>query len=421
MGRLTMGLAALWLTSAAWAASGEGPAVTFHRDVEPILQQNCQSCHRPGEIAPMAFRTYEETRPWAQAIKEAVLLKRMPPWFADSTVDVHYKNDRSLSERQINVLAAWADQGAPQGDPADAPPPVEWTEGWALGEPDLVFELPKPFDVPAEGEVDYHYLVIPSGFEKDTWIQGVEIRPDNRTVLHHVIVYMRPQGSTWMEDAKVGEFYLPTEGKEAKKTDKRFWLSGYAPGLPPKLHEAGRAQMAPAGADFVLELHYTPTGKTQQDQSRFGLTLATEEPSYEVKTKYVADFEFAIPPGAPNHRVDAELEIKEDMTITSFLPHMHLRGKSFEYTAIYPDGREQVLLRVPRYDFNWQLYYDPVEPVLLPAGSKLHATAHYDNSPNNPANPDPTVEVKYGEQSWEEMMFGFFEVEVPVGQTASDD
>jgi hypothetical protein len=408
--------AASLMAAAAFGASKDAKAVTFNKDVLPILQQRCQDCHRSGEVAPMSLLTYEETRPWASAIKEAVLLKRMPPWFADPHASKTFSNDRSLSKEQIETIVAWADAGAPEGDAEARPEPVEFVDGWNVGEPDVTFEMQQEFAVPAEGVVEYQYLVIPSGFTEDKWVERAEIRPGNRAVLHHVIVFVRPPDSTYMSEAKPGKFFVPGDydEKKEKRNDKREFLIGFAPGTVPEELEPGQAKLIPAGSDFVLQLHYTPNGKATTDKSYFGLVFAKRPPEERVVTMAVSTEDFVIPAGAADHRVDAEMKVKNDMTLTAMLPHMHLRGKAFEYRVVFPDGRKETLLRVPRYDFNWQLSYYLEEPIFLPKGSLLECTAWYDNSPNNDANPDPAKEVRYGDQSWEEMMFGFFDASFPV-------
>ena len=410
-------VAASLMTAAGFGATKSSPPVTFNKDVLPILQERCQTCHRAGEVAPMPLRTYEEARPWASAIKEAVLLKRMPPWFADPHASKGFSNDRSLSKQEIETIVAWADGGAAEGDTEAKPEPVEFVDGWNIGEPDVVFEMQKEFEVPAEGVVEYQYLVIPSGFREDKWVERAEIRAGNRAVLHHVIVFVRPPESTYIGEAKAGEFFVPAkydEKKKEKRNDKREFLIGFAPGTVPEELEPGQAKLIPAGSDFVLQLHYTPNGKAATDKSYFGLVFAKEPPQKRVVTMAVSTDDFVIPAGAPNHRVDAQMKIKDDMTLTAMLPHMHLRGKAFEYRVVFPDGRKETLLRVPRYDFNWQLSYYLEEPVLLPKGARIECTAWYDNSANNPQNPDPANEVRYGDQSWEEMMFGFFDASFPV-------
>ena len=402
--------------------AAESRAPTYHRDVAPILQARCETCHRSGEIGPMSLRSYAEVRPWAEAIKESVLLKRMPPWFADSRVGLHFKNDRSLSQAEIDTLAAWADAGAPEGDRLDAPAHKEYLEGWNIPEPDLIFELSRPFEVPAEGDVEYQYHVIPTGFTRDTWVRASEIRPNNREVVHHVIVFVRPPGSTYMEEARPGEFYVPDKAKErTRRNNKREVFSRYTPGFPAEVLAPGEARLIPAGSDFVVQLHYTPTGKPQTDRSRFGLVLATEPTRREVRTVAILNRTFAIPPGAANFRIDARQEITSPLEVTALKPHMHLRGKAFEYRVVWPDGGKDVLLRVPRYDFNWQLNYELAEPLSLPRGAVLEATGWYDNSPNNPANPDPGQEVRWGDQSREEMMIGWYEATFPVNDSGKSD
>ena len=415
---------ALFVMSASlFAAEKQENSVTYHRDVAPILRANCQGCHRPGEIGPMALRTFSEVRPWAEAIKESVLLKRMPPWFADPSVGVHLKNDPSLSKSQINKLVRWAETGAQEGDPSDARPfETEYSEGWNIPQPDLVFEMSRPFEVPASGELDYQYHVIPSGFTEDTWVQASEIRPGNRAVVHHVIVFVRPPGSTYLDHAKPGEFYVPDKAKErAKKNSVREMFSRFTPGYPAEILAPGRGRLVPAGSDFIVQLHYTPTGRPQKDLTKFGVALTKETPTRQVKTMAVRNKKFVIPPGAPNHQVDSVKAIDKPLEVLFLKPHMHLRGKAFEFRLTKADGSKRVLLSVPHYDFNWQLNYELAEPLMLGKGDKLEATGWFDNSPNNPANPDPTEAVRWGDQSREEMMIGFFEASFPVEAAAPSD
>jgi Copper type II ascorbate-dependent monooxygenase, C-terminal domain. len=412
------------------AATTQAP-VTFYKNVLPILQKNCQGCHRPGEAAPMSLLTYKEVRPWARAIRQSVLIRKMPPWFADSAHG-KFANDRSLAKADIDTLVRWADTGAKEGDPADAPPPVQFVDGWNIGKPDIVFEMPNEFHVPASGTIEYQYIVIPTGFTEDKWVQMAEVRPGNRALVHHVIAFVRPPGSQWLKDARPGIPFVP--GRQKSETAERSgqrqrdegdqgigdFLVGYAPGTVPEVLEPGRAKLIKAGSDLVFQMHYTANGKAGTDKSKIGLIFAKEPPRERVVTMAVSNNKFVIPPGAPNHRVDARLTIRDEAWLIGMLPHMHLRGKSFEYRALYPDGREEVLLKVPRYDFSWQLSYYPEKPIRLVPGTVIEAIAHYDNSPNNPSNPDPTVEVRYGDQSWEEMMFGFFDVAFDVHKDPAD-
>jgi hypothetical protein len=399
--------------------------VTYNKDVLPILQARCQGCHRPGEAAPMSFLTYKDTRPWAKAIREAVLTKKMPPWFADP----HYgkfQNDRSLAQPEIATLVAWADGGAVEGNSKDAPKPLQFVEGWSIGKPDLVFEMPNEFAVPAAGTIEYQYIVIPLGFTENKWVQIAEARPGNRQLVHHIIAFLRPPDSKWMRDAKPGVPFVPVRGERGRRQDgdgnatSSELLVGFAPGLPPTMLKPGQAKLVKAGTDIVLQMHYTANGKAGSDRSRVGLIFSKEPPKERIFTSAASNNKFVIPAGDPAHRVDSSIELLGDTRLISFMPHMHLRGKDFEYRAVYPTGETQVLLRVPRYDFNWQLYYYPQEPIVLPKGTRIECTAHFDNSPNNAANPDATKEVRWGDQSWEEMMIGWFDVAVAVDQNPVD-
>lgn len=397
-----------------------GNQPTFHADVEPILQKHCQECHRPGEAAPMAFLTYEQTRPWARAIHEAVALDRMPPWFADPRYG-EWSNAMVLSPAEKRILIDWAESGALRGDPSDAPDPLRFMNGWNIGEPDMVLELPEPFVVPAEGTIDYHYLVIPTNFAEDKWVEAAEVRPDRRDVVHHVLAFMRPKGSEWLEGAVPGKVFIPQKtkkkGRKKPTNDYREVLTGYAPGKQEMSWEGTEyAKLLPAGADIVLQLHYTANGKEILDRSRIGLKFRANPPAKRAITMLASNGDFVIPPGAPNHPVESRWLLNRDVELLSFLPHMHLRGKDFRYEIRYPDGRTEVLLNVPRYDFDWQFYYYLKEPMQLSAGTAIECLAHFDNSPNNPDNPDPGAEVRWGDQSWEEMMIGFFEVGIPASE-----
>ena len=413
---LALGAASL----AAAAPKSAGP-VTFYRDVLPVLQEHCQTCHRSGEAAPMAFTTYKETRPWAKAIRESVSAKRMPPWFADPHVG-KFANDRTLPADAMAVLVKWADTGAAEGEAKDAPPRRAFVDGWNIGKPDKVLEMPQEFEVPATGTIEYTYFVIPSGFTEDTWISGAEVRPGNRKVVHHVIAFVREPGSKWLKDARPGEPFVPkkSNGESGGGGMGGQFLVGYAPGYPPEAYKPGQAKLVKAGSDIVLQMHYTANGKADKDRTHIGMVLAKEPPREKLFTFAVADTKFVIPPGADNHRVEAKLTLQEETTVVSMMPHMHLRGKAFEYRAVYPTGEKQDLLRVPRYDFNWQLTYTPEKPLVLPKGTVLECTAWYDNSPNNKHNPDPKAEVRFGDQSWEEMMFGFFNVAVAPDKNPAD-
>ncbi len=393
------------------AATNPSP-VTFSRDVAPILQKHCQTCHRPGEAAPMSFLTYRETRPWAKAIRESVLLRKMPPWFADPRFG-KFANDRSLSQSDISTLASWAENGAPEGDPKDLPPPRKFIEGWNIGQPDAIVEMPTEFHVPASGTIDYQYIVIPGGFTEDKWVQMAEVRPGNRALVHHMIAFVRPPGSKWLREAKPGVPFVPKKQgagrRDGDETEGEF-LVGFAPGSMPEVLKPGQGKLIKAGSDFVFQMHYTANGKAGTDRTRIGLTFAKETPAERVLTLAVQNRKFAIPPGDPNYEVHADITFQDTAALLAMLPHMHLRGKDFEYRLVYPDGRSEILLRVPKYSFSWQLSYYLQEPRALTKGARIECTAHYDNSANNPENPDPTKEVRWGDQSWDEMMAGFFDV-----------
>ena len=428
-----MRLVGLCLGSAvvALAATGSSP-VTFYKDALPVLQKNCQTCHRPGESGPMSFLSYETTRPWAKAIKTAVLTKKMPPWFADPHFG-KFSNDRSLAQADIDTLVAWADTGAQAGNLKDAPKLIDWVEGWRIGKQDQVISMPVAFNVPATGTIDYQYIVIPTGFTEDKYVQLAEARPGNPAVMHHIIAFIREPGNPWLKDAQPGIPFVPRErarrseaeaknGDKPKQQDGGFgdFLAGYAPGTLPNIMQPGQAKLVKAGSDLVLQMHYTANGKAATDISRIGIVFATTQPTERILTLAAANGNFAIPPGDSNYQVDSKFTLQDDATLINFLPHMHFRGKSFEYRVTYPSGEKETLLDVPHYDFNWQLTYELAKPKLLPKGTVIECTAHFDNSPNNPANPDPTKEVHFGEQTWEEMMIGFLDVAVPMNKTAMD-
>ncbi len=407
------------LSFVAAAATASSP-VTFHKDVLPILQKRCQECHRAGDIAPMSLVSYQEARPWAKSIREAVLTKKMPPWFADGQHG-KFDNDRSLPQSEIDTLVAWANSGAREGDPKDAPEAAERTEGWGIGRPDIVLELPNEFRVPPSGTVDYQFIVVPTGFTEDKWIEKIEVRPGARQVVHHVVVFAREPGSPWLKGVKPGVPLTAPDSRPKRPLQDdgtgAFWAAPgvepvctYVPGGVPYVVKPGQARLIKAGSDLVFQMHYTTNGKETADRSRIGMVFAKEAPKERVRNMLIWNPKLRIPPGEANHRVEARVTLHAAATLNSLFPHMHVRGKSFEYRAVYPSGESEVLLRVPRYDFNWQLTYYLKEPRLLPKGTRLECIAHYDNSPNNPFNPDPAAEVLWGDQTWEEMLAGFLDL-----------
>lgn len=368
--------------------------VTYNKDVAPILAKNCQGCHRPGETAPMPLLSYKEARPWAKSIREAVILKRMPPWYADSHFG-KFSNDRSLSQADIDTLVAWADTGAVEGDTKRAPKPAQFVDGWTIGTPDLVLEMTKEYQVPATGTIKYEYFTIPTQFTEDKWVKMAEVRPGNRALVHHVIAFVK-------EPKKPGE-------TRSSKEDREF-LVGFAPGSMPEIMGPGRAKLIKAGSEIVFQVHYTANGTAGVDRSKVGLIFAKEPPRERVMTLSANNSKFVIPAGDPNYEVESRFTVRSDTTLTALFPHMHLRGKDFEYRLTLPNGEKSTLLNVPNYSFSWQLSYELAQPIQLPKGSVIECTAHYDNSPNNKNNPDATKEVRHGDQSWEEMMIGFFNV-----------
>lgn len=378
------------------AATAQAP--TFYKDVLPVLAERCQTCHRPGEAAPMPLLTYSQTRPWAKAIREAVATRRMPPWHADSTV-LRYSNDLSLSARERGILIGWAEGGALEGNAGDAPQRKQYVDGWRIAKPDLVFQLPEPVVVPANGVMDYQYFTVPTNFKEDVWVEMAEVRPTARQVVHHAIVGIRApaESSTWG-----GSF-----------------LAGYAPGSAPQIWKPGQARLVPAGSDLIFQMHYTANGKPASDRTQIGLVFARQTPRERAVALRAVNSWFHIPAGAPNHRVTSSATVHEASRLAAIRPHMHLRGKSFEVSAVFPDGTSTMVLRIPRYDFHYQPYYYLESPITLPAGTRLDCVAHFDNSANNPRNPDPSQDVRWGEQSWEEMMIGWIDVLVPVREAKS--
>ena len=409
--------AALLLGTVATGAEAAEGAPTFAADVAPILYESCVACHRPNHLAPMSLITYDDVRPWARAVKSKVVSREMPPWGADSSVRA-YKNDVSLSEDQIDVIAAWVDGGAPRGNDADLPAVPEFAEGWSIGEPDLIFTMIEPFPVPADGTVPYSYVTVPTNLPEDTWISAHEYRPGDRRVVHHVI-------SQVLEDDGVpatAEVRLQRDRSRTRARGAR--VGGYVPNRLGTVYEDGVAVKLPAGADIEAQMHYTTIGEPVLDRSSWGVVVAPAPPAGAVRRRAgggaVRTSEFRIEPGHPAYEVRATHEFDEPAYLTNMMPHMHVRGRSAKYIVRYPDGAEEVALWVPSYDFNWQLRYQLEEPIFMPAGSTLEAVFTYDNSANNRHNPDPSAEVRWGDQTWEEMMLGYYgTVEVPAEETTN--
>ena len=386
-----------FLLAAGVAASGPSKTTaTFSRDVAPILYNRCIECHRTGEIAPMSLLSYQEVRPWAKSIRQRIVDRSMPPWSADPHVG-KFSNDPSLSQKEIDTIVSWVDAGAPKGDDKDMPPIPKFVEGWTIGKPDVVLAMKEEYTVPADGTVPYLYFSIPTGFKEDKWIQALEIKPGSRSVVHHVIAFTQEPG--------VGSGRADGGG-EAQRG--RGQLGGITPNKTGIVMAPGTARLVKAGSSIVFQMHYTTNGEVTKDRTSIGLVFAKEPPTRTLVTGNALNARFTIPAGEANHEVKSSTTMKEDVHITSFMPHMHFRGKDFTYTAVYPDGRSEVLLNVPKYDFNWQLTYVLEKPIALPKGTRLDCVAHFDNSTKNKYNPDPTKEVRWGDQTWEEMMIGWF-------------
>ncbi|MDQ3012421.1 MAG: thiol-disulfide isomerase [Acidobacteriota bacterium] len=441
--------------------SNEAAGVTFTKDVAPIIFNKCANCHRPGEVAPMLLTSYAEVRPWSKAIREEVIERTMPPWFADPQAStLHFANDRRLSQREIDTIVAWVDAGAPKGDDKDLPPMPKYAPGWTFGEPDVVIEMPIDFEVPAEGELPMQNFYVKVPFNEERWVEKVELRPGNPAVVHHSIanVVRLPEGTKIVNGKAVrdGASSALLNSQSARDTgglseggsrevalsqdaftrSGAFKLVGQAPGKGFEQHYPGTAKRILPGMYVQFNMHYQPSGRAEKDRSRLGLWFAKKPVSFEVLTKGVTDNVFIegkelaetrtingkevkvrgrlpnIPPNAANWEISAETPIKEAITLYAFAPHMHLRGKDIKYTLVWPDGRQQVLLNVPKFDFNWQLHYELENPLKIPAGSKMLAVAHYDNSVNNRYNPAPNKEVFWSEQSWDEMFIPWFEYTV---------
>jgi mono/diheme cytochrome c family protein len=396
------------------------PSVTFNKDVLPILQKNCQSCHRPGETAPMSLLSYSEARPWAKAIKSAVLSKKMPPWFADPKYG-HFSNDRTLAQADIDKLVAWADNGAPEGDAKDKPAPLKFVDGWNI-KPDLVIEMPEEFHLKAAGTINYQYIRVKGNIDHDIWVTAGEMRPGNNAVLHHGKVWAVPPGSRWMHDAVIGKAYEGAEAAGNSVSDGNDIIGKFNPGLGAQTFDiGGSAKLIPKGSDFVFELHYTAIGKETTDRSRLGLVLAKAPP----KQRYFLSagptaLNLVIPPGDANAEIVSEVTVGlPDAKLVYVQPHMHLRGKDFELRAIYPTGETETLFKA-KFDFDWQLGYNFAKPIPLPKGTRVIGISHFDNSANNKFNPDPAAEVHWGPQNWDEMSNAFVGLLFDVNENADE-
>ena len=396
-----IGMAAMTVSMRA-TVEEDSRSVTFNKDVLPILQKNCQTCHRPGEIAPMSFLTYKDTRPWAKAIKEAVVSRKMPPWFAEPGYS-HFANDRTLSDATIKTLVAWADGGAVEGDAKNAPKPVAFVDGWSI-KPDMIIEMPMDIPLPATGTINYKSILVKANFQEDMWVAAADLRPGNTEAVHHMRAIVRPPGSAWMKDATPGVAYEggdPEVGRQGEGTDL---LGKFNPGLGGQdFSKFESAKFVPKGSDIVFSMHYTATGKPATDRSKLGLVFAKKAPKLRY---YVSDgptaSNLAIPAGDSNAQIVSEMTAQADTQLVYLQPHMHLRGKDYEVRLISLSGESKTIFKA-KWDFNWQLGFDLEKPLPIAKGTRIVGIAHYDNSANNKFNPDPTKLIFWGQQNWDEM------------------
>jgi hypothetical protein len=417
---------AVFLTSAALLAASLGVPVraqqpaastpTFSRDVAPILYKQCVSCHRPGEAAPMSLLTYEQARPYARAIANAVTNRTMPPWHADAPAGT-FHDERVLTEAERQTLTEWVAGGAPNGDPTLAPSPPLFVEGWTLGTPDVVLEMQEAYRIPAKGTVEYEWFYIPTNFTETKWVKSIEVRPGSRAAVHHVLVYHRAKPDGKMAPVARGnqkhQSNMPAAepgiSEHPRRTDLNSMpprlVATYAPGTNPQAAPPGTAFRLEPGGILELQMHYTATGEPASDRTKVGITFATATPQREVRAQHFFNAAMKLPAGAANVAISTDLEFMQDATVWGIFPHTHLRGTRWAYTLELPSGEKKPILSVPRYDFNWQTYYMFKEPLQVPKGSKMISTAWYDNSAANKSNPNPKVDVRWGDQTWQEMQY----------------
>jgi mono/diheme cytochrome c family protein len=448
---LVLGLA---LVAPAASAQSTAGAPTFTKDVAPIFYKNCTVCHRPGAIAPMSLLTYSDARPWTRSIATNVTRGTMPPWHADPAHG-EFLNDRRLSQADKDIIVNWVSAGAPEGNAADLPPQPVYPDGWAIGKPDAIFALNEDYPVQASGTIDYKYFEVPTNLTEDKWIQAFEVKPGDPSVVHHVIVYARPpqrprpaapvnaappaapaNGAapqrrqapfTFAPNMEEPDEVKAGAAREAAGNDRPapdggtgMFVGGYTPGQSVRVFQPGSALRLPAGSTIVFQMHYTANGKDAHDRSKIGFVFAKEPPKQEAIIGALVNQNFTLPAGVASTKVDAEMTLNQDMILWSLLPHTHVRGRQWEIQATYPDGRKEVLLSVPNYDFNWQTDYIFKQPLKLPKGTVLHSSAWYDNSAANKSNPNPKADVHWGDQTWEEMQFTAFTFTlVPQAQPAT--
>jgi len=399
------------------AAAAQAPATTasiptYTKDVAPVLFKNCTSCHRPGEIGPMSLLTYDDVRPRAKDIRDKIGDGDMPPWHADAPHGT-FLNERGLTEQEKSTIFRWVANGAPKGDPKDMPPTPEYPRGWSIGTPDVVFEMPEEYHVPADDVVQYEYFYIPTNFTEPKWVQAIEVRPGNRNVVHHVLVRYQakpdvPRTPLLKLNPDISETPRGVPGLHPIKRDGNLstrLIATYAPGTNPQVFRPGTALRLEPGGVLELQMHYTAAGQDEVDRTRVGMIFSKDPSPREVLALQFVNTTLRLPAGAADVRVDADVEFSQDATVWGLFPHTHVRGKRWEYVLQLPDGSKRTILSVPRYNFNWQTYYMFKDPLQVPKGSRIVSSAWYDNSAANRVNPDPTADVRWGEQTWEEMQY----------------
>ncbi len=394
------------------ASSGK---VTYHRDVAPILQRRCQSCHRPGQVAPFSLLTYKEARSWATEIRTFTANRQMPPWLAEPGFG-EFEDVRRLSDEEIGTLSAWVNAGAPEGNRKQAPPARTWSDEWMLGKPDLVLEPSEPYEVAASGDDDFRVFVLPTGLTEDKQVVAVDFKPGNPRVVHHLVSFVDTSGKgRELDAAEPGPGY--SSGLGGIKIPEAAIQGVWAPGNLPRFLPPGVGRPLPKNGDIVLQVHYHKTGKPETDRPKVALYFASEPVKQAARTALVGPFDIDIPAGAANHEHRFMMTLRSEMRVLNIMPHMHLLGKELKVTALLPDGARQELVWVRAWDYRWQDSYRYKEPLRLPAGTKIELVAHFDNSAANPRNPSsPPRRVQFGEQTTDEMAFAIMEV---VPETAS--
>ncbi|MFN7928152.1 MAG: cytochrome c [Blastocatellia bacterium] len=439
-----LALAAVFAFQASQASGNKAKTVTFTKDVAPIFNKACAECHRPGEAAPFSTLSFKDVRPWAKSIREKVANRTMPPWHADPHVG-QWANDRRLSQAEIDTVVAWVDGGAVEGNAKDLPPMPKFIDGWTIGKPDMVIQMPETFTLEASGPDEYQYFEVDPGFKEDMYVQRAEARPDNRKIVHHIIAFIVPPAKEGQKRPQLSKeeiaklraqmekesiFYrdgflqrvkadapvydnaceIPEAiaRKQRSSEEVGTLLAGYAPGMNQSVWEPGLVAKVPAGSKILFQMHYSKqAGSVQKDRSSVGLIFSKTPPEKQIFTRPVANNYFQIPAGADNHKVSACWTVPDDIHILTLMPHLHVRGKAQKIEAFYPNGKSEVLLDVPTYDFSWQTVYYLKRPAAIPKGTRILVTSSFDNSAKNKYNPDPSKVVRWGDPTYDEMMIGW--------------